>query len=82
MQMVANGYGVTVVPEVAIDLEVRDERVKLLRFAEPQPRRTVGLAWRPTSTRKADFAAIGRVIVETLRTIRPRPRPAPSSVTS
>jgi LysR family hydrogen peroxide-inducible transcriptional activator len=33
MQMVANGYGVTLVPEVAIDVEVRDERVKLLRFA-------------------------------------------------
>ena len=36
MQMVANGYGVTLVPEVAIDVEVRDERVKLLRFAPPQ----------------------------------------------
>ena len=33
MQMVANGYGVTLVPEVAVDVEVRDERVKLLRFA-------------------------------------------------
>jgi LysR family transcriptional regulator, hydrogen peroxide-inducible genes activator len=82
MQMVANGYGLTVVPEVAIDLEVRDERVKLLRFSEPQPRRTIGLAWRPTSARKADFEAIGRVIVETLPTVRPRPRPAPLSVAS
>ena len=25
MQMVANGYGVTLVPEVALDVEVRDE---------------------------------------------------------
>jgi len=82
MQMVANGYGVTVVPEVAIDVEVRDKRIKLLRFAEPQPRRTVGLAWRPTSARKADFAAIGRIIVETLRTVRPRPRTAPLSAVS
>ena len=37
MQMVANGYGVTLLPEVAVDAEVRDERVKLLRFAEPEP---------------------------------------------
>ena len=72
MQMVASGYGVTLVPEVAIDAEVRDERIKLLRFAEPQPRRTVGLAWRPTSARKADFAALGRVFVETLRAAKPR----------
>src|SRR6516225_1331243 len=40
MQMVANGYGVTLVPEVAVDVEVRDERVKLLRFAPPVPGRT------------------------------------------
>ena len=44
----------------------RDERVKLLRFAEPEPGRTVGLAWRRTSPRKADFAALGRLVTETL----------------
>src|SRR5262249_15110637 len=32
MQMVANGYGVTLLPQVAVDVELRDERVKLLRF--------------------------------------------------
>jgi LysR family transcriptional regulator, hydrogen peroxide-inducible genes activator len=80
MQMVANGYGVTLVPEVAVDAEVRDERIKLLRFAEPQPRRTVGVAWRSTSARKADFAALGRVFVEVLRTSKPRR--AVSSVSS
>ena len=60
MQMVANGYGVTLVPEVAADTEVRDARVKLLRFAEPQPARSIGLAWRRTSPRKKDFAALGK----------------------
>ena len=55
MQMVANGYGITLLPRVAVDVELRDERVKLLRFAEPAPGRTVGLAWRRTSPRKADF---------------------------
>ena len=33
MQMVANGYGVTLLPQVAVDVELRDERVKLLRFS-------------------------------------------------
>jgi LysR family hydrogen peroxide-inducible transcriptional activator len=66
MQMVANGYGVTLLPRVAVDVELRDERVKLLRFAEPAPGRTVGLAWRRTSPRKADFAALGQLITETL----------------
>jgi LysR family hydrogen peroxide-inducible transcriptional activator len=66
MQMVANGYGVTLVPQVAVDVEVRDERVKLLRFAQPAPGRTIGLAWRHTSPRKADFVALGQIITETL----------------
>jgi LysR family hydrogen peroxide-inducible transcriptional activator len=66
MQMVANGYGITLVPKVAVDVEVRDERVKLLRFAAPEPGRTVGLAWRRTSPRKVDFVALGQLVSETL----------------
>jgi len=66
LQMVASGYGVTLLPEVAIDVEVRDERVKLLRFVEPQPRRSIGLAWRPTSSRKADFLELGQILLKTL----------------
>jgi LysR family hydrogen peroxide-inducible transcriptional activator len=72
MQMVASGYGVTLLPEVAIDVEVRDERVKLLRFVEPQPQRSIGLAWRRTSPRKADYLALGRMVVEALKVDRPR----------
>ena len=64
MQMVASGYGVTLVPQVAVDIEVRDERVKLLRFTAPAPSRTIGLAWRRTSPRKADFVALGRITAE------------------
>jgi LysR family hydrogen peroxide-inducible transcriptional activator len=66
MQMVANGYGVTLLPEVAAEVEVRDDRVKLLRFEEPEPRRTVGLAWRRTSPRKRDFVALGAIVMKTL----------------
>jgi LysR family hydrogen peroxide-inducible transcriptional activator len=66
MQMVANRYGVTLVPEVAVDVEVRDERVRLLRFVAPEPGRTVGLAWRRTSPRKPDFIALGQLVVEAL----------------
>lgn len=76
MQMVASGYGVTLVPEVAVDVEVRNERVKLLRFVEPQPQRTIGLAWRPTSPRKADFLALGQLVVEVLKVKWPKSRDA------
>lgn len=62
MQMVANGYGVTLVPEVSIDAKSTDARVKLLRFSEPEPGRSVGLAWRHTSPRRQDFEALGKVV--------------------
>jgi LysR family hydrogen peroxide-inducible transcriptional activator len=75
MQMVACGYGVTLLPEVAADVEVRDERVKLLRFTDPQPQRSIGLAWRRSSPRKEDFLAFGRIVVEALEIERPRRMP-------
>jgi len=74
MQMVANGYGVTLLPEVAVDAEGRDARVKLLRFNAPQPARTIGLAWRRTSPRRKDFEAIGMIIVNTLGAAKPPAR--------
>ncbi len=64
MQMVANGYGITLIPQIAADVEKRDSRVKLLRFREPQPGRSIGLAYRRSSPRKRDFAALGEVVKE------------------
>ncbi|MFA6267304.1 MAG: hydrogen peroxide-inducible genes activator [Pseudolabrys sp.] len=63
MQMVANGYGVTLVPEVAIDAKMQDPRVRLLRFRDPEPGRSVGLAWRRTSPRARDFTALGEAMI-------------------
>ena len=77
MQMVASGYGVTLVPEVAVNVEVRDERVKLLRFTAPEPGRTIGLAWRRTSPRKADFVALGKIVLEALGVGEKAPRSNP-----
>ena len=45
---------------------LRDERVKVLRFRDPEPARTIGLAWRRTSPRKADFVALGQIVREML----------------
>jgi LysR family transcriptional regulator, hydrogen peroxide-inducible genes activator len=66
MQMVANGYGATLLPRIAVDSGLADKRVKLLRFTDPEPKRSIGLAWRRTSPRKADFLALGQAITQTL----------------
>lgn len=62
IQMVAGGYGITLIPQIAADVERRDSRVKLLRLRDPQPGRSIGLAYRKTSPRQADFAALGAVV--------------------
>jgi LysR family hydrogen peroxide-inducible transcriptional activator len=67
MQMVANGYGVTLVPEIAADVEVRDARVRLSRFAAPEPGRVIGLAFRRTTPRRKDFDALGDVVRHAVR---------------
>jgi LysR family hydrogen peroxide-inducible transcriptional activator len=66
MQMVAGGYGVTLIPQIAADVERRDDRVKFLRLENPQPGRSIGLAFRRTSPRKADFEALGEVVKESM----------------
>src|ERR1043165_9077681 len=37
MQMVANGHGVTLVPKIAVGVQARDARIKVLRFRDPDP---------------------------------------------
>lgn len=63
VQLVANGQGVTLLPELFIEAEgAADSRVRLLRFADPAPKREVGLVWRRSSPRRADIEALGEVV--------------------
>lgn len=67
VQMVANGMGLTFLPEISIDLEAVGGRVSIGRFSDPEPARTLGLAWRTTSPRKKEFAALGELVVDAVR---------------
>lgn len=67
MQMVANGYGVTLIPEIAVPVETRDDRIKLHRFARPEPFRSIGLGWRKSSSRARDYQALGKIVIDVVR---------------
>ena len=61
--LVAAGQGITLVPEIAVDVAVlSDPRLSLVRFAEPEPYRTVGIAWRRNSPRERDFRALAGLL--------------------
>jgi LysR family hydrogen peroxide-inducible transcriptional activator len=64
VEMVAAGLGLTLLPEMCIGVESRGRPIRLMRFVAPEPSRTVGLAWRTTSPRRADFEEFGRLVLE------------------
>jgi LysR family hydrogen peroxide-inducible transcriptional activator len=67
VQMVAAELGVTLMPQIAIDSELASSRNVVIRPLSPdKPFRTLVLAWRPTSSRGAEFRMLGNLIRECL----------------
>jgi len=62
VEMVAAGYGITLLPEMSLNVELRGREIGLTRFVVPEPFRSIGLAWRATSPRVDDFRELGRLI--------------------
>lgn len=64
VEMVAAGYGVTLLPRMSVGVEVRGRDIEVVRFAAPEPSRKIGLAWRQSSPRRADFIELGNLVAE------------------
>lgn len=62
VEMVSAGYGITLLPEMCVEIEERGRAITLVRFVDPEPYRTIGLVWRSTSPRTADFEELGRLV--------------------
>lgn len=62
VQMVGAGMGVTLIPEMAVDLETRSADVSISRFPEPCPSRTIGMVWRKANPLSDQLMQIGAVI--------------------
>jgi LysR family transcriptional regulator, hydrogen peroxide-inducible genes activator len=72
VQMVANGFGVTLLPEMSLETEANRGDIRLLPFAEPKPSRKIGLAWRQSSPRKQDFTELGAMVATLAKEFRPK----------
>ncbi|HEV8036541.1 hydrogen peroxide-inducible genes activator [Yoonia sp.] len=62
VQMVGAGIGVTLIPQMAVPVETRSAPVVISRFAEPQPKRTVGMIWRKTNPLAGQLRQIANVV--------------------
>jgi LysR family transcriptional regulator, hydrogen peroxide-inducible genes activator len=67
-QMVVAGLGITLLPELAVESPFGSQRgLTIKQFAKPAPSRTVGGAWRKTTTRAAAIAAVCDVMHRVVR---------------
>ena len=62
VEMVSAGFGITLLPEICLGVEGRSREIKVIRFVDPEPSRSIGLAWRRSSPRRDDFIALAKLI--------------------
>lgn len=62
VQMVGMGLGITLLPEMAVDVEAQSAAVDVANFAEPQPSRTIGIIWRKTSPLSDQLMQIAELV--------------------
>ena len=62
VQMVGGGFGVTLIPEMAVAVETRSAPVSIARFKNPKPSRTIGMIWRKTSPLAKQLMEIAEVV--------------------
>jgi LysR family hydrogen peroxide-inducible transcriptional activator len=63
VQMVANGFGVTLLPLSAVPVDVpATNEVRVLPFTKPEPGRTVALVWRHSSPRADAYGELAELL--------------------
>ncbi|MEM9047796.1 MAG: hydrogen peroxide-inducible genes activator [Pseudomonadota bacterium] len=75
VQMVAAGIGVTLIPEMALDVETRATDVAVARFAPPQPQRTIGMIWRQSSPLADQLVDVSAVVAAAAGAMRQKAMP-------
>jgi LysR family hydrogen peroxide-inducible transcriptional activator len=75
VQMVGAGMGVTLIPKMAVEVETRAAEVSVVRFADPQPSRTIGMVWRKTSPLAGQLLQLSKSVCRSAEVTRRRLTP-------
>jgi LysR family hydrogen peroxide-inducible transcriptional activator len=70
VQMVGAGMGITLIPQMAVELETRSANVSVDRFSRPFPTRKIGMIWRKSNPLSDQLKQIG-AIIRSVGTIEP-----------
>jgi len=65
VQMVGAGIGVTLIPDMAVQIETRSAPVAVVRLPPPRPTRTIGMVWRKTNPLAGQLKDIAQTVRET-----------------
>lgn len=62
LQMVQQGYGVTMIPEMVVKSGMLPKGVRLIPFRGGNPQRQIGMAWKDGGLRHDDITLVGQAI--------------------
>ncbi len=62
LQMVAQGYGITLLPKMVVDTKILPQNIKIIPLKNPTPTREIGFAWRKGSPQVSNIQAISKEI--------------------
>jgi len=62
VQLVGAGLGVTLIPDMAVQVETRSAAVSVARFSGVPPKRTIGMIWRKTAPLAGQFHQIAEIV--------------------
>lgn len=62
LQMVSHGMGMTLIPEIAVPVETARNDIRIVPFADPQPARQIGLAWRRNGPGEEEIEALAQAV--------------------
>ena len=65
VQMVAAGFGVTLIPEMAVEFEGRIPNISIAKFGKMPPQRKIGMVWRRNSPLKDKYYEIAQIVKST-----------------
>lgn len=67
MQMVGQGYGVTLLPKMVLDAGTLPSNVEIYKFKSPVPTRKIGLAWRNGTVLEKNILAVRKHLKKLLK---------------
>lgn len=62
MQLVANGIGITVIPQIAVSTAAHFNNISIVAFDGKTPKRDICLFWRRRSQRSRDFKLLAKLL--------------------